>query len=61
MLDPVIDNISYHYEETVLDTLIFLFIGTLKYAFVLLRDKLADLPNQRRSTVAADIMWGLNV
>ena len=55
------DNISSPYEETTLVTHVSLSANTLKDAFLHLRDKLGDLRNQRRPTVATDIIRRLNV
>ena len=55
------DNISSPSEETVVITLIYLSAKTLKDIFVHLGGKLGVSPNQRRPTLAADIIWRLNV
>ena len=55
------DNISSHYEETILVAHVSLSANTLKEDFFHLGDNLGDLRNQRRPTVAADIIRNLNV
>ena len=55
------DNISPPYEETTLVTHVSLSANTLKEAVLHLRDKLGDLWNQRRPTVATEIIRHLNV
>ena len=55
------DNISSSYEETTLVAQVYLSANTLKDEFFHIRDKLGNLRNQRRPTVATEIIRHLNV
>ena len=55
------DNILSPSEIIMLIALVSLSANTLKDAFSHLGDNLGNLPNQRRLTVATEIIWRLNV